>query len=199
MLLGKNPAFAVGALLLPASTCRKGSPGCQILTLKCEFQTPCEFADNYSVQFPSFAPGCFCYKPPDLCTAFRGRALHWLSYEPAMGCIAQQHPMAFGSIPTPPRAAAACENEPEAICFLAKGGAVGMAHPVLDLQAASGMFTLRATERAAAFVLHQSQTPLRSSARRMGPSPNLHEAMSQISSQPRRRIVPWQRFSGGAS
>lgn len=81
MLLGKNPAFAVGALLLPASTCRKGSPGCRILTLKCEFQTPCEFADNYSVQFPSFAPGCFCYKPPDLCTAFRGRALHWLSYE----------------------------------------------------------------------------------------------------------------------
>lgn len=107
--------------------------------------------------------------------------------------------MAIGSIPTPPRAGAACEDESKAICILDRGAAAGMAHPVLALQVASGMFTLHATERAAAFVLHQCQTPLRSSARRMGPSPNLHEAMSQISSQPRRRIVPWQRFSGGAS
>lgn len=76
---GEYPAFAVGAVLLPASTCRKGSPGCWILTLKCEFQTPCEFADL--VLFPSLAPSCFCYKPPDLCIAFRGRSLHWHSYE----------------------------------------------------------------------------------------------------------------------
>lgn len=51
---------------------------------------------------------------------------------------------------------------------------------------------------AAAFVLRESHTLMKSSGRRKGPSPDSHEAVSRIPSRPARHIVPWQDFSGSA-